>query len=77
LRLVRGSGPAGRMLHEDLDAYLARASRMRRASSAYAQRNDEAQIPVIGMRRKIAQRMQDAATRRALQLRRRNRRHRC
>ncbi|MGB8971765.1 MAG: dihydrolipoamide acetyltransferase family protein, partial [Pseudomonas capeferrum] len=34
-------------------------------SSAYSQRNDEEQIPVIGMRRKIAQRMQDATQRAA------------
>jgi 2-oxoisovalerate dehydrogenase E2 component (dihydrolipoyl transacylase) len=77
LRLVRGTGPAGRMLHEDLDAYWPRQSNASAPRSRrYAQRNDEEQIPVIGMRRKIAQRMQDATARRALQLRRRNRRHR-
>jgi len=66
LRLVRGSGPAGRVLHEDLDAYLAQGqSNVSTVSSAYAQRNDEEQIPVIGMRRKIAQRMQDATQRAA------------
>jgi 2-oxoisovalerate dehydrogenase E2 component (dihydrolipoyl transacylase) len=66
LRLVRGSGPAGRVLHEDLDAYLAQGqSNASTVSSAYAQRNDEEQIPVIGMRRKIAQRMQDATQRAA------------
>ena len=67
LRLVRGSGPAGRVLHEDLDAYLAQdQSNASTVSSAYAQRNDEEQIPVIGMRRKIAQRMQDATQRLSL-----------
>ncbi|RKS27867.1 branched-chain alpha-keto acid dehydrogenase E2 component [Pseudomonas sp. WPR_5_2] len=66
LRLVRGSGPAGRVLHEDLDAYLAQGqSNASSVSSAYIQRNDEEQIPVIGMRRKIAQRMQDATQRAA------------
>lgn len=66
LRLVRGSGPAGRVLHEDLEAYLAQGqSNASTTSSAYAQRNDEEQIPVIGMRRKIAQRMQDATQRAA------------
>ncbi|SKB02050.1 branched-chain alpha-keto acid dehydrogenase E2 component [Pseudomonas extremaustralis] len=65
LRLVQGSGPAGRILHEDLDAYLLqRPGQQTSAANPYAERNDEAQIPVIGMRRKIAQRMQDA-TRRA------------
>ncbi|KZN19630.1 MULTISPECIES: dihydrolipoamide acetyltransferase family protein [Pseudomonas] len=66
LRLVRGSGPAGRVLHEDLEAYLAQGqSNASTATAAYAQRNDEQQIPVIGMRRKIAQRMQDATQRAA------------
>ncbi|RON10044.1 branched-chain alpha-keto acid dehydrogenase subunit E2 [Pseudomonas brassicacearum] len=66
LRLVRGTGPAGRILHEDLDAYLAQGqSNASTAVAAYAERNDEQQIPVIGMRRKIAQRMQDATQRAA------------
>ncbi|UII69532.1 2-oxo acid dehydrogenase subunit E2 [Pseudomonas sp. HN11] len=65
LRLVQGTGPAGRILHEDLDAYLLQgASKPSTAANLYAERNTEEQIPVIGMRRKIAQRMQDA-TRRA------------
>ncbi|MFW9080878.1 dihydrolipoamide acetyltransferase family protein [Pseudomonas sp. P2757] len=67
LRLVRGSGPAGRVLHDDLEAYLAQgqSNASAPASAAYAQRNDEEQIQVIGMRRKIAQRMQDATQRAA------------
>ena len=66
LRLVRGTGPAGRVLHEDLEAWLAQGqSNASTATAAYAQRNDEEQIPVIGMRRKIAQRMQDATQRAA------------
>ncbi|PNB48055.1 branched-chain alpha-keto acid dehydrogenase subunit E2 [Pseudomonas sp. GW456-12-10-14-LB2] len=67
LRLVRGSGPAGRVLHEDLDAYLAQGQSKASApvAAAYTQRNDEEQIQVIGMRRKIAQRMQDATQRAA------------
>ncbi|MCF4981677.1 2-oxo acid dehydrogenase subunit E2 [Pseudomonas gessardii] len=65
LRLVQGSGPAGRILHEDLEAYLQQGSpRASAGANPYAERNDEEQIPVIGMRRKIAQRMQEA-TRRA------------
>ncbi|WP_095111126.1 dihydrolipoamide acetyltransferase family protein [Pseudomonas sp. Irchel 3E20] len=65
LRLVQGSGPAGRILHEDLDAYLAQGTARAAAPAAYAERHDEQQIPVIGMRRKIAQRMQDATQRAA------------
>ncbi|KTC18548.1 branched-chain alpha-keto acid dehydrogenase subunit E2 [Pseudomonas marginalis ICMP 9505] len=65
LRLVQGSGPAGRVLHEDLEAFLLQgAAKNPTAANPYAERNSEEQIPVIGMRRKIAQRMQDA-TRRA------------
>ena len=69
LRLVQGSGPAGRVLHEDLDAYLAQGSQPSRSHSAagpaYAERHDEEQVQVIGMRRKIAQRMQEATQRAA------------
>ena len=67
LRLVRGTGPAGRVLHDDLEAYLAQgqSNASAPASAAYAQRKDEEQIQVIGMRRKIAQRMQDATQRAA------------
>ncbi|MFL6607349.1 MAG: dihydrolipoamide acetyltransferase family protein [Pseudomonas sp.] len=66
LRLVQGSGPAGRILHEDLEAYLAQGSSAQaKGGSGYAERHDEQQIPVIGMRRKIAQRMQEATQRAA------------
>ncbi|WP_053143643.1 dihydrolipoamide acetyltransferase family protein [Pseudomonas sp. P97.38] len=66
LRLVQGSGPAGRVLHEDLEAYLAQGpSTQAKGGSGYAERHDEQQIPVIGMRRKIAQRMQEATQRAA------------
>ncbi|MGF6097903.1 dihydrolipoamide acetyltransferase family protein [Pseudomonas sp. 18175] len=65
LRLVQGTGPAGRILHEDLDAYLQQGtSKASATANPYAERTTEEQIPVIGTRRKIAQRMQDA-TRRA------------
>ncbi|WP_110969469.1 dihydrolipoamide acetyltransferase family protein [Pseudomonas huaxiensis] len=63
LRYVHGSGPAGRILHEDLDAFLTQPTRSQAAPSGYAKREDSEQIPVIGLRRKIAQRMQDAKRR--------------
>ena len=66
LRFVIGSGPAGRVLHDDLEAYLAQDNTCVAApASGYAKRNDEQQIPVIGLRRKIAQRMQEAKRRAA------------
>ncbi len=67
LQFVQGSGPAGRVLHEDLDAYLTQgsggAAAPAGARAAYAERHDEQAVPVIGLRRKIAQKMQDAKRR--------------
>lgn len=65
LRYVAGSGPAGRILHEDLDAYLQGqgATGQARGGAAYAERNDEENVPVIGLRRKIAQKMAESKRR--------------
>ena len=65
LQYVHGSGPAGRIAHEDLDVYLASRGQpaQRQGSSAYAQRDAEEAIPVIGLRRKIAQKMQESKRR--------------
>ncbi len=66
LQFVPGTGTAGRITHEDLQAYVARAAQAQPAGVAdqrYAQRLDEQTIPVIGLRRKIAQKMQEAKRR--------------
>lgn len=64
LRYVHGSGPAGRVMHEDLDAYLqGRGAVTVARGPAYAERNDEEQVPVIGLRRKIAQKMAESKRR--------------
>jgi len=66
LQYVHGSGPAGRITQQDLEVYLAsRGQPMStgRASTAFAERHEEEAIPVIGLRRKIAQKMQDAKRR--------------
>jgi 2-oxoisovalerate dehydrogenase E2 component (dihydrolipoyl transacylase) len=63
LRFVTGSGPAGRILHEDLDAWAARGGAPAGGASIYAERHGEQAIPVIGLRRKIAQKMQEAKRR--------------
>ncbi|RZI85766.1 MAG: 2-oxo acid dehydrogenase subunit E2, partial [Pseudomonas sp.] len=64
LRYVHGSGPAGRIQHEDLDNFMSKPqSAAGQASSGYSRRTDSEQLPVIGLRRKIAQRMQDAKRR--------------
>ena len=66
LQFVPGTGTAGRITHEDLQAYVARAAQTQPAGVAdqrYAQRLDEQTVPVIGLRRKIAQKMQEAKRR--------------
>lgn len=62
LAYVHGTGPAGRILHEDLDAHISGASApVGRAHNAPNTTVEE--IKVVGLRRKIAQRMQDAKSR--------------
>jgi 2-oxoisovalerate dehydrogenase E2 component (dihydrolipoyl transacylase) len=67
LQHVMGTGTAGRITHEDVDAYAARGlvggTGASGADTRYAQRTEEEAIPVIGLRRKIAQKMQDAKRR--------------
>jgi len=65
LQFVPGSGTAGRITHEDLDAYAARRPGTGPANPGvrFAERHDEEAIPVIGLRRKIAQKMQEAKRR--------------
>ena len=65
LQFVPGSGTAARITHEDLDAYAARrpGTGPSNAGARYVERNDEEAIPVIGLRRKIAQKMQEAKRR--------------
>lgn len=69
LRDVTPGGTAGRIMQADLDAHVARggARRERPAehvrAGLYAEREGEEVIPVIGLRRRIAQRMQDSKRR--------------
>jgi len=63
LHVVRGSGPSGRIVHADLEAAVA-TRRAPAASRPSTPVPDEVEaIPVIGMRRKIAQKMQEAKRR--------------
>ncbi len=65
LRLVRGSGPAQRITHADLDAYLAgETAQLGVAGGAPATsgRRTE-QVPIVGLRRRIAERMSTSASR--------------
>jgi 2-oxoisovalerate dehydrogenase E2 component (dihydrolipoyl transacylase) len=68
LQYVAGSGAAGRIVQEDLDAYASgKAGAPSGATSGgglgYAERRDETAVPVIGLRRKIAQKMQESKRR--------------
>jgi 2-oxoisovalerate dehydrogenase E2 component (dihydrolipoyl transacylase) len=66
LGTITGTGPAGRITQDDLDAHAKRgghAPARAGADQRYAQRDGEEAIPVIGLRRKIAQKMQDAKRR--------------
>jgi 2-oxoisovalerate dehydrogenase E2 component (dihydrolipoyl transacylase) len=64
LQFVPGTGPAGRISHADLDAYVASGGKAGVArTSGYAQRDGVEEVKVIGLRRKIAEKMQDAKRR--------------
>ncbi len=63
LRLVHGSGAAGQISHADLDAFAAGQGPVLGGNPQYVERHGEEAIPVIGLRRKIAQKMQEAKRR--------------
>ena len=66
LQFVPGTGTAGRITTDDLDIYAARAGQgeaTAQVDQRYAARLDEKAVPVIGMRRKIAQKMQESKRR--------------
>ena len=66
LQFVPGSGPAGRIGHDDLDAYIQSGGKglgARAGGSAYVQRDGVDEVKVIGLRRKIAESMQNSKRR--------------
>jgi 2-oxoisovalerate dehydrogenase E2 component (dihydrolipoyl transacylase) len=62
LRFVYGTGPAGRITHEDLDAYIARPPEPSKRSGRAPNEAVET-IKVVGMRRRIAENMAESARR--------------
>jgi 2-oxoisovalerate dehydrogenase E2 component (dihydrolipoyl transacylase) len=62
LRSVRGSGPAGRITHDDLDAYLAHTSGVA-AAKRYEAKTAVEDIKIVGLRRRIAEKMSIASSR--------------
>jgi 2-oxoisovalerate dehydrogenase E2 component (dihydrolipoyl transacylase) len=68
LQFVPGSGPAGRIEHGDLDAYVASGGHTpsapgSSASSTYARAEGTTETRIIGLRRKIAEKMADSVRR--------------
>lgn len=64
LRRVPGTGPAGRITHEDLDAFFASDGEAAVArGTGYVRNASVKDIPVIGLRRKIAEKMEAANNR--------------
>lgn len=61
LATVAGTGPDGRVLHDDLARHAAGAAAP--AAPRHARRSGEQEIAVTGLRRQIAQRMQEAGAR--------------
>ncbi len=62
LRRVAGSGPAGRITHEDLDR-LSVAPDLVGQTASYQRNTSVEQIKVIGLRRRIAEKMAEASAR--------------
>lgn len=63
LRQVAGTGPAGRIGHEDIDAFLARGPQAARPVTGLSRNESVEEIKVIGLRRKIAEKMKLAKSR--------------
>lgn len=63
LRQVAGSGPAGRISHEDLEAFIARGPQAAARGGGLAENNSVEEIKVVGLRRKIAEKMKLAKSR--------------
>ncbi|HVI88468.1 MAG TPA: dihydrolipoamide acetyltransferase family protein [Dongiaceae bacterium] len=63
LRQVRGSGPAGRILHEDLDLFIRGGAPDLASASGRRPNTIVEDIKVVGMRRRIAQNMAESKRR--------------
>lgn len=57
LRLLRGTGPAGRILREDVEQYLARGADPAPAVFGLAKKTSREEIKLTGLRRRIAEKM--------------------
>ncbi|MDR7033709.1 dihydrolipoamide acetyltransferase family protein [Mesorhizobium sp. BE184] len=57
LRQIAGSGPAGRITHEDVEAFLVRGPQTAGTAGGLIRNNTVEDIKVVGLRRKIAEKM--------------------
>ncbi|MCP1200797.1 dihydrolipoamide acetyltransferase family protein [Notoacmeibacter sp. MSK16QG-6] len=60
LQYVTGTGPAGRILEADLEAYIANGAPTPGGGSGLRQRSGVEDIRIVGMRRRIAEKMQQS-----------------
>ena len=63
LRFVRGTGPAGRITHDDLDAFIARLPEAPAKAAGWRPNLAVETIKVAGLRRRIAQNMAESSRR--------------
>lgn len=63
LRQVAGTGPAGRITHDDLDQFLARGAQPQPSPTGLARKTAVEEIKVTGLRRRIAEKMVLATSR--------------
>ncbi|MFE0016579.1 dihydrolipoamide acetyltransferase family protein [Mesorhizobium sp. NPDC059054] len=63
LRQVAGTGPAGLIRHEDIDEFLTRGPQTTRPATGFSRNESVEEIKVIGLRRKIAEKMKLAKSR--------------
>jgi 2-oxoisovalerate dehydrogenase E2 component (dihydrolipoyl transacylase) len=60
LQFVPGSGPAGRITQEDLDAYAEAGARPASGATMLARRDGVEEVPIVGLRRAIAEHLQQS-----------------
>jgi 2-oxoisovalerate dehydrogenase E2 component (dihydrolipoyl transacylase) len=63
LRQLRGTGPAGRITHEDLDQFIALGQQPAAAPTGLARKTHVEEIKITGLRRRIAEKMALSASR--------------
>ncbi len=60
LQFIPGTGPGGRITQPDLDAYLAARAQPSSGLPAFARRDGVEEVPIIGLRRAIAEHLQQS-----------------